>query len=125
MSGKIIGLGGIFFKSQNQKKLIDWYRQTLDMEMEDWGISLPIQELKSKDYQVFSVFPESTSYFAHNKSFMINFMVDHLEVFIEKLRSKNIPIIRQETLEYGKFAWILDPEGNKLELWEPVKSDKI
>lgn len=123
MSGKIIGLGGIFFKSPDQKKLIDWYRQMLDLEMEDWGISLPIPEVASKNYQVFSVFPESTNYFADNKSFMINLMVDDLDAFLDKLRSRDIPIIRQESIEFGKFAWILDLDGNKLELWEPVKSE--
>jgi predicted enzyme related to lactoylglutathione lyase len=123
MSGKIIGLGGIFFKSPDQKKLIDWYRKMLDLEMEDWGISLPIQEVASNNYQVFSVFPESTSYFADNKLFMINLMVDDLDAFLDKLRSRDIPIISQETIQFGKFAWILDLDGNKLELWEPVKSD--
>lgn len=121
MSGKIIGLGGVFIKSKNKAKLNQWYQDIFDVTMEDWGTTFQISQINNEDAQVFAVFPDSSKYFNEDQSYMINWMVDDLEPLKEKLKSKNIQILGSQSSEFGKFAWINDLDGNKLELWEPPK----
>lgn len=121
MSGKIIGLGGVFIKSKDKPRLQKWYEDVFDIKMEDWGIIMPITQINPNESQVFSIFPESTNYCHSHQSYMINWMVDDLEKLIEKLKVKNIEINMGEESVYGKFAWLDDCDGNKLELWEPPK----
>lgn len=124
MSGKIIGLGGVFIKSNDKPRLIQWYLDTFDLKMEDWGTTLPIQNIAKEEVQVFSVFPQDTNYCHSHQTYMINWMVDDLNALIEKLNSKNVNVSKAEENEFGKFAWLDDCDGNKLELWEPPKSNK-
>jgi|LakMenE01Jun11ns_1017448.scaffolds.fasta_scaffold9931235_4 predicted enzyme related to lactoylglutathione lyase len=121
MSGKIIGLGGVFIKSKDKTKLNQWYQDIFDVTMEDWGTTFQISQINNEDTQVFAVFPDSSKYFNEDQSYMINWMVDDLEPLKEKLKSKNIQILGSQSSEFGKFAWINDLDGNKLELWEPPK----
>lgn len=121
MSGKIIGLGGVFIKSKDKTRLNQWYQDILDISMEDWGTTFQISQINNEDTQVFTVFPDSSKYFNEDQSYMINWMVDDLEPLKENLKAKNIEILGSQFSEYGKFAWINDPDGNKLELWEPPK----
>ncbi len=121
MSGKIIGLGGVFIKSKDKTKLNQWYQDIFDVTMEDWGTTFQISQINNEDVQVFAVFPDSSKYFNEDQSYMINWMVDDLEPLKEKLKSKNIQILGSQSSEFGKFAWINDLDGNKLELWEPPK----
>jgi len=123
MSGKIIGLGGVFVKSKDKPRLSQWYQETFDIKMEDWGTTFQISEIKNEDIQVFSVFPDNTKYLNEGQSYMINWMVDDLDGLLEKLTTKNINVLGSESSEFGKFAWINDLDGNKLELWEPPKSN--
>jgi predicted enzyme related to lactoylglutathione lyase len=123
MSGKIIGLGGVFVKSKDKSRLSQWYQDTFDIKMEDWGTTFQISEIKNEDIQVFSVFPDNTKYLNEGQSYMINWMIDDLDSLIEKLKAKHIEILGSESSEFGKFAWINDLDGNKLELWEPPKSN--
>lgn len=119
---KIIGLGGVFIKSPNTIDLRKWYTDTLGIQLEDWGTVLPISNLPASQSQVFSIMPDTTAYQAADKSYMINWMVDDLEKFVENLRKKGQEVELMEKSEYGHFAHLLDPDGNKLELWQPPSS---
>jgi predicted enzyme related to lactoylglutathione lyase len=119
--GKIIGLGGVFIKSVDKTRLNNWYKETFDINMEDWGTTFPILQIKNAEQQVFCVFPNDTKYINENQGYMINWMIDDLDALTEKLKSKNIEVETSEPSDYGKFAWMHDIDGNKLELWEPPK----
>jgi predicted enzyme related to lactoylglutathione lyase len=124
---KVTGLGGVFFRSADPQALKTWYREQLGIESESWGFAFRWRELaetEQQGYTVWSPFPESTEYFAPSaKQFMLNYRVDDLEGLLEKLGAAGVQIAGEvQKEENGKFAWIIDPEGNKIELWEPVDS---
>lgn len=121
MSGKIIGLGGVFIKSNDKSRLNKWYQEVFDINMEDWGTTFKIKEISKEEIQVFSVFPTNTTYCHSHQSYMINWMVDDLTALTEKLKVKNLEVTKGEDSEFGKFAWLDDCDGNKIELWEPPK----
>ncbi len=121
MSGKIIGIGGIFIKSNDKERLSQWYQEIFDIKIEDWGTTFSIAKIKAEEMQVFSIFPANTKYLNETQSYMINWMVDDLDALIVNLKSKSIEIIGSDDSEYGKFAWIHDIDGNKVELWQPPK----
>jgi predicted enzyme related to lactoylglutathione lyase len=123
----VTGLGGVFFKCRDRESTLSWYREHLGIESDEWGF--PFRWLDKDDaqeigYTVWSPFADDTSYFAPSeKPYMVNFRVANLEELIRALKDEGVQVvgeIKQE--ENGKFAWILDPEGNKIELWEPVPS---
>jgi len=121
--GKITGLGGVFFKCQNPQALNDWYRDVLGMTPNDYGVLFEIAPFSgTPKYMQLGTFTESSNYFEPSKkNFMLNFRVDHMDEFLAKLAAKGIlPLGEIEEYEYGKFAHIMDIEGNKIELWEPV-----
>lgn len=115
--GKIIGIGGVFINSSEKELLDSWYKDILEFPLEHWGCTF--EKSDNLPYQVFSIMHPNSKYIAENKSFMINFAVDDLIQFCEKMKSKGVEILKFEENEYGKFAWILDPLGQKIELWEP------
>jgi predicted enzyme related to lactoylglutathione lyase len=119
--GKIIGIGGIFIKSMDIKRLADWYLDVFEIEIGQWGTTFPISQIKNEESQVFSLFPADTKYINETQSYMINWMVDDLDALVEKLKTKNVEILGSEGGEFGKFAWVNDIDGNKLELWEQPK----
>jgi predicted enzyme related to lactoylglutathione lyase len=119
---RVIGIGGIFFKAQNPKELAAWYQTHLGI---DFGgniyANFEFQE-KEKGSTAFSLFKQDTQYFDPSaKEFMFNLRVENLFELLKILREEGVHVF-DETGEYdfGKFGWILDPEGNKIELWEPV-----
>lgn len=122
---KVTGLGGIFFKSQDPEKMKQWYRDHLGLATDQWGTvfewRLPDDPLK-KGYTQWSPFTANTEYFhPSEKEFMINYRVDDLALLLQELQQAGIHIIGEvQEFEYGKFAHIIDPEGNKIELWEPI-----
>jgi predicted enzyme related to lactoylglutathione lyase len=123
---RVIGLGGIFIKCRDQVKTSEWYQKHLGIQMETWGaqfnaIDNPDPEMKG--YTVFSLFKRSTEYFnPSDQPFMVNFKVDDLDALVAQLQLEEVEFIGTPTNEeFGKFAWIMDPEGNKIELWEPAK----
>lgn len=121
---KIIGLGGIFFKSEAPEKLKKWYAQHLGLVLNPYGATFEMRHLNNpekKKYIHWSVFPNDTGYFdPSNKPFMINYRVQQIEKLVKKLRDIGVEIIDEITsFPYGKFVHIIDPEGNALELWEP------
>lgn len=123
---RVTGLGGVFFKSKNPKDLTTWYDEHLGLDFGKNTWSTFEWREKDKPDQLgrteFSVFPDTTKYTEPSKStFMINFRVENLEKLIEVLRGEGVTIVGDiEVYDYGKFGWILDPDGNKIELWEPL-----
>lgn len=122
---RVTGLGGVFFRSPDPQKLIAWYDEHLGTTFGSETYQVfrwrPREQPEAIGSTTFSIFPQTTNYFApSNASFMLNFRVNDLEAFLEKLQNSGIPTVgKPEAFEYGKFAWILDPDGNKIELWEP------
>ena len=125
---KVTGIGGIFFKCKNPELIKDWYQNNLGMKTDEYGSMFEFRKSDNpneKAYLQWSPFKEDTTYFAPSeKEFMINYRVENLTELITELKSNGVEIVGEiEEYEYGKFAHILDPEGNKIELWEPV--DKV
>jgi predicted enzyme related to lactoylglutathione lyase len=122
---KITGIGGIFFKCNNPEKIKTWYSYHLGLVTNEYGSVFEFRRTdkpEQKGYTVWSPFEEDTDYFEpSDKEFMINYRVENLAELLKELRDEGVEVVGEiETFEYGKFAHILDPEGNKIELWEPV-----
>ena len=122
---RVTGIGGFFFKTENPKELKDWYKNHLGLNTDDYGCTFWCHDEKgNKCSTQWSPFKNDTNYFEPSqKQFMQNFRVHDLETLLKKLLQEGVTIIDEmQTYEYGKFAWILDPENNKIELWEPIDS---
>ena len=120
---RVTGLGGVFLKCRDKEKTSEWYQRHLGIKMEDWGAVFPFTDAvaQNKDaYSAFSLFKRSTDYFApSDSSFMVNFRVHDLVALLAQLRLEEVEIIGDlHEEEFGKFAWVMDPEGNKIELWQ-------
>ena len=120
---RVTGLGGIFFKCKDRDKTIAWYAKHLGIKMEPWGAQFFWDAESSetmRPYSVLGMFKEKTDYFdPSDQPFMINFRVDNLDELVKVLKEEGVTIIGEPLVEeFGKFAWIMDPEGNKIELWE-------
>lgn len=122
--GRVTGIGGIFFKSENPEQTKQWYYKNLGLEPNDYGSMFEFIEVDSKKtaYLQWSPFGESTNYFEPSKKdFMINYRVVNIEALVEELKANGVAVVDTiETYDYGKFVHIMDPEGNKIELWEPI-----
>ncbi len=119
---RITGLGGVFFKSRDPAALSAWYRDTLGLEVASWGgAQLEPGSASGPPYSVWAPFPMDATHFQPGTaSYIINFSVDDLDGFIAQLADKGVAIIaRDDSDPAGHFAWILDPEGTKVELWQP------
>ena len=124
-AGHITGVGGVFFKAKDPKALAAWYRDVLGLPLEAWGgAALRYDAPKHPQALIWSTFPASTNYFAPSTSeFMINYAVDDMDACVSRLRAKGVAILKRDDNDSnGRFAWILDPEGNKIELWEPKRT---
>lgn len=122
--GKVTGIGGIFFKCNNPKKMREWYAVNLGLNTNQYGAVFEWRQgadTVKKGFTQWSPFNEKTKYFEpSNKDFMINYRVDNLEALFGQLKKAGVVITDSiETVEYGKFVHIMDIEGNKIELWEP------
>ena len=117
---KVEGIGGVFFRSKDPKALAQWYQTHLginlaptDMNMAPW--------MSKEGVTVFAPFADDTDYFPRNHGFMLNFRVRDLDAMLAQLRAAGVEVTREEAMDgIGRFARIHDPEGNPLELWEPV-----
>lgn len=121
--GRITGVGGIFFKSKDPKALMAWYHDVLGINVEAWGgAMLPYDAPKHPPALTLNAFKETSDYMEPSRrEFMLNFAVDDLPAFLDRLRAKGVPIIKRDDSDAsGKFAWIIDPDGTKIELWEPT-----
>jgi predicted enzyme related to lactoylglutathione lyase len=122
--GKVLGIGGLFFKSRDQAALQDWYARVLGLSFEDWGGVVFRPELAASHpgaATVFASFNADTTYFEPSKSeFMLNLMVDDMDAILARCAEHGVtPLKRLDDEANGRFAHIIDPEGRKLELWEP------
>ena len=124
----VLGIGGIFFKANDPEKLGAWYQEHLGLDVEEYGGVTFREEASSGEshpkrqaYTVWSPFAADTDYFAPSeKAFMINFRVADLDALLSKLRAEGVAVDeRAEKSEFGYFGWAMDPEGNRIELWEP------
>jgi predicted enzyme related to lactoylglutathione lyase len=126
---RITGIGGVFLKSRNDKAaLAAWYQKHLGMALEPWGgavLRWPDDKAEDKGLTVWHLAEKESQWFSpSDSSFMINYRVDNMDELIAQLRADGIEIIQgPESHENGKFAWIMDPDGNKVELWEPMLWD--
>lgn len=124
---KVTGIGGIFFFSDNPEKTKAWYASNLGLETNEWGSSFEFRNANRPDeinYLQWSPFIHGSEYFAPSKKeFMVNYRVQNIEGLVKKLKNNGVTILDEiESFEYGKFVHIMDADGNKIELWEPVDS---
>jgi catechol 2,3-dioxygenase-like lactoylglutathione lyase family enzyme len=125
---KVTGIGGIFFKCKDPEKLKEWYSSHLGFNVNPYGAVFEWRQgadSSQKGFSQWSPFKETTTYFAPStKEFMINYRVGNLDRLAADLKARGVTFTDSiETYDYGKFVHIMDPEGNKIELWEPV--DKV
>lgn len=121
-AGRITGVGGIFVRSKDPKALAAWYRDVLGLPLEAWGGALLRYDAPGHPpVVVWNAFRDTTNYMAPStREFMINFAVDDLDAYLARLKAKGVPVLKREDGgETGQFAWILDPDGIKIELWQP------
>ena len=123
--GRILGIGGIFFKSSNQQHMQEWYGKHLGLADSGHGVMLPWREKdhpENEQMTVWSIFPGDSSYFEPSPaSFMVNYIVDDLDALLDRLAKDGVHVdSKRQDEPYGRFAWIYDPDGNKIELWQPL-----
>ena len=120
---RITGIGGVFFKSPDPAKLSAWYREVLGLNVETWGG--PMLQLDAPGHPpctVWTPFAADSDYYAPStREFMLNYAVDDLDGMLKQVEAKGVSVLGRLDEEHGRFAWILDPDGTKIELWEPKK----
>lgn len=127
---KITGIGGVFLKSKGKgAELAEWYKANLGLNLESWGGAIlrwPEDTAEDGGVTVWSTADHDTKWFSPSESsFMINYRVDNMDELLDHLKQNGVEIHKgPESHENGKFAWIIDPDGNKLELWEPMLFDE-
>lgn len=119
---KVLGFGGLFFKSPDPARLYAWYREHLGFDLNDWGASLQPAAMPEGGYTVWSAFADTSDYFAPSeKGFMFNLVVDDLAEALAQVQRAGARIVKpSESHEFGHFGWFIDPDGNKVELWQPT-----
>ncbi|QBJ84846.1 VOC family protein [Chryseobacterium gleum] len=121
---RVTAIGGIFFKCKDPEQVNEWYKTHLGLPTSPYGAKFDWKDEASgkKGYTLWSPFKESTQYFEPSaKEFMINYHVENIETLVEELKKEGVTVLDEiATYEYGKFVHILDPEGNKIELFEPA-----
>ena len=120
---RVTGIGGVFFKARDPKKMAAWYQQHLGIQSKGGYADFVWRDMdnpKEKGHTAWALFPTNTAYFGSSAaSFMINYRVANLDGMLTQLRRDGIAVDKVEDYDYGRFAWITDPEGNRIELWEP------
>ena len=121
---RVTGIGGVFFKCKDPEAMYQWHEKHLGIRRDHEVVTFKWRDADEPDKMgmtVWSLFSQNTSYFNPSASpFMINYRVENLEALLEALRAEGVQVDpKVETYEYGKFGWITDPEGNRIELWEP------
>jgi predicted enzyme related to lactoylglutathione lyase len=126
--GRILGIGGVFFKSANREQMREWYSKHLGLADKGQGAMLPWREHddpQKEHVTVWTVFPTSTKYFDPSPApFMVNYIVDDMDALLDRLKQEGVKIDAKRMNEsYGRFAWIYDLDGNKIELWQPLPAE--
>lgn len=123
---KVTGIGGIFFRSKDPAKTREWYGKNLGLAISEYGSSFEFRNANRPDeinYLQWSTFEKGSDYFPAEQEFMINYRVQNIEGLVKILKEKGVTIVDSiEAYDYGKFIHIMDADGNKVELWEPVDS---
>jgi len=126
---KVTGIGGIFFKARDPVRMAAWYRDHLGIFSEDGHAEFPWHAPEQPDQggrTVWSLFPADTDYFGPARApFMINYRVSNLDRMLAQLSEAGVLVEKVENYDYGRFAWISDPEGNRIELWQPTTTDNV
>jgi len=120
--GHITGIGGVFVKSKNPVALARWYKEVLGLDVASWGGAALAFDAPGHPPKVsWMAFPDGTDHMAPStREFMINFAVDDMDAIIARLTAKGVPILKRDDADpFGRFAWIQDPDGTKVELWQP------
>jgi predicted enzyme related to lactoylglutathione lyase len=130
MKKRVTGLGGVFFKSANPQALQDWYGKHLHIHCGEHGALFKWrldEDPEKAGYTAWSIFPDDTRYFQPaSGDFMFNYRVENLVELLKVLKEEGVQVVGEmEEYPYGKFGWIMDPDGNKIELWEPVDEDTL
>ena len=123
-AGHITGIGGVFFKSKDPKALTTWYRDVLGLNIESWGGALLSYDAPGHPpVAVWTPFPQNSDTMAPStREFMLNFAVDDLDAFVARLVDHGVKILKRDDSDANcKFSWIMDPDGTKIELWQPLK----
>jgi catechol 2,3-dioxygenase-like lactoylglutathione lyase family enzyme len=124
LHGRILGIGGVFFKSANRDQMREWYSKHLGLADKGGTVMLPWREHddpQKEHVTAWSVFPSSTNYFDPSQPFMINYIVDDLDALLDRLKQEGVKIdVKRMNDSTGRFAWIYDLDGNKIELWQPT-----
>jgi catechol 2,3-dioxygenase-like lactoylglutathione lyase family enzyme len=121
-AGHVTGIGGVFIKSKNPKALADWYRDVLGLDVKAWGGAMLAPDAPGHPPVVtWSPFPQDSDYMAPStREVMLNFAVDDMDAIVARLTAKGVPILKRDDSDpHGRFTWILDPDGTKIELWQP------
>jgi catechol 2,3-dioxygenase-like lactoylglutathione lyase family enzyme len=120
MMARVTGLGGIFYKVSDPERSRAWYQENLGIGGE-WGAMFPFKKDDAEGFSLFSPFKADTDYFAPSgREFMVNLRVDDLDAMVAALETKGIAILGRQDEDYGRFAWIMDPDGVKVELWQQL-----
>lgn len=114
---RVTGIGGVFFQAKDPPALQAWYQRHLGIDVQEWGGTA----FTTTGTTIWSIGPQGGDQFAPSRApFMINYRVENLKALVEVLRQEGCNVLPSlDESEYGKFAWVIDPEGNKVELWEP------
>jgi len=124
---RVTGIGGVFFKANDPEKLYRWYEEHLGIKRDETTVVnfhwRDAEDPSQKGQTLVAIFPRDTAYFGPGSStFMMNYRVENLDALLEALSKEGVEIDpHRENHEFGRFAWIIDPEGNRIELWEPPK----
>ena len=120
-TGRITGIGGVFVASKDPKALAAWYRDVLGIDVQSWGgAKLRYDAPGHPPMALWTAMPAGDYFKPSTREFMINFAVDDLDAFIVRLKERGVPILKRDDSDpNGHFAWIVDPDGTKIELWQP------
>jgi predicted enzyme related to lactoylglutathione lyase len=120
---RVTGIGGVFFKAKDPKAMAAWYRNNLGIQSKGGYSDFTWRDKDHPEemgHTTWAIFPTNTAYFGQSSSsLMINYRVANLDRMLDQLRKSGVKIEKVEDADYGRFAWIMDPEGNRVELWEP------
>ncbi len=124
---KVIGFGGFFFKARDPKALAAWYAKHLGLKVEDFGGVMFNEDESRPGCMLWSPFSSNTRYFdPSDKPYMVNFRVDNLDELLQQLRSAGVQVdAKVDVSEYGRFGWVIDPEGTRIELWQPPDNPAV
>jgi len=120
---KVLGVGGVFFKSKDLAALKAWYARVLGLEIGDWGVFFTPDMVKDTPGSgtVFSPFKDDTDYFSpSDKEFMFNLIVDDMDAMLARCKAQGVEPVKTQDESYGRFAHIIDIDGRKVELWQPL-----